>query len=620
MSFETLMSAAGLRPRSYQLQLAESVHAHLAAGEPIAVAVQATTGVGKTWALAHAAVEAARAGQRVVWSTHTTFLRSQVLATLEAALCAAWPSANGRPRLAEKRGRADYPSRSRTMRMRHALADRKAPAEDIVLLDALAQWPGTIADFVAVYGELPVAQSLISLNASCPAEEQAVYAADRNAAAGAEVIVQTHALTLIEARFGRLEADLIIFDEADTLAGVASGAVETRLPLDDLVSLAAECGADIANAAEDLRVKANGAAIVRRDQAVASAAKSIAAAFRASRADVEPELAELLHDTAEALTRFAGVDAPKTGAALVTDDAAGVTLAVAAVDAAGWLGSTLRDRQVVLMSATLGRFEEDDLAAACRRLGFHQVEQVTVSPNAFGTVAYCLADRSVPRPFPEGETKLDPAFVDYATAMIQQAARQGRTLVLCASYSDAEALRAKLPGHMTVQQRGQRLATLLDRFASEPGAVLVTPAGWAGIDLPHLVDNVVVVRLPVPRPDRLRELVLSEALASRGMSQADARNILASEARADTIRRLTQGMGRGVRAADDRCTVWIADPRFPLPASMVIDLRRRLTQGPAVGWQEVAKAIPQRFRKDGARSAYGRAKIIPLAPVAAVAA
>src|SRR4051794_23289685 len=72
MTFEQLMLAAGLTARTYQRDLAEQVGEHLAPGTPIAVGVQATTGVGKAWALAHNALEAARAGRRVIWSTHTT--------------------------------------------------------------------------------------------------------------------------------------------------------------------------------------------------------------------------------------------------------------------------------------------------------------------------------------------------------------------------------------------------------------------------------------------------------------------------------------------------------------------------------------------------------------------
>ena len=61
------------------------------------------------------------------------------------------------------------------------------------------------------------------------------------------------------------------------------------------------------------------------------------------------------------------------------------------------------------------------------------------------------------------------------------------------------------------------------------------------------------------------------------------------------MRRLTQGMGRGIRSPEDRCTIWIGDPRFPLPASMTADLRRALTQGPAEAWKDFARAIPLRF-------------------------
>ena len=54
--------------------------------------------------------------------------RSQVLATLERALSVAFPEPLERPALAD-RGRADYPSSSRVMRLRHALADRKTPVK-----------------------------------------------------------------------------------------------------------------------------------------------------------------------------------------------------------------------------------------------------------------------------------------------------------------------------------------------------------------------------------------------------------------------------------------------------------------------------------------------------------
>jgi Rad3-related DNA helicase len=514
--------------------------------------------------------------------------------------------------LAERHGRADYPSASRSLRLRHALQDRGAERERIGQLDALAAWSGTIAEFVSAAGELLVPQSLVCLTASCPLIEQAAYVAQRDAAAGARIVVQTHALTLIEARFRRLNADLVIFDEADALSGVAAGAVETRLALDDLAALAALADADIGQPLDALRQRAEaGVAILWRDADMAAAALEIARRLKAASASTGPELGEVLADTAEELVQFANVEQPKTGAALVSDAAAGPVLAVAAVDAAGWLGAALAGRQTVLMSATLGRHEDADLAAECRRLGFWDVRQVSVSPAQFGSMEFRLADRRAPLPFAPGGAP-DPAFYAYAAAAVCEAARTGRTLVLCASYGDAEELGKRLGPDAIVQRRGQPLGPLVERFRAAERSVLVTPSAWAGLDLPHVIDNVVIVRLPVPRPDPLRKAVLTEALIRRGRSADDARSFLAADGRAEVMRRLAQGMGRGVRAEDDCCTVWIADPRFPLPASMVADLRRRLTQGAASGWTEMANAIPLRFRRPAGRSAFDRARIVPL--------
>jgi len=609
-SFDALITAAGLVPRPYQRVLAGEVTANLASGEPVAVAAQAGTGVGKTWALAHAALEAAQAGRRVIWSTHTTLLRAQVLDTLHRALAASGLA--GTVTAAERRGRADFPSATRARRLRHALKDRGADAETIAQLDALAAWQGTIAEFVARQGELLVPQSLVCLTASAPAEEQAAYAAQRDHAAAAPIVVQTHALTLIEARFGRLDAGLVILDEADTLPNVAAGAVEMRLPLDDLAVLAAEAEADIAAPLAALAERSASTPIAWRDAAMAETVKAIRAALMAAVAEAPPERAQAIADTAAELYGFATVDSPKTGAALVRDGAMAV-LAVAAVDPAGWLGHAMRDRQVVLMSATLSRAEGDDLAAACRSLGFHAVRPIDITPTAFGEMRFRLADRRVPEPFAEAGVP-DPTFLDYAAGMVREASLGGRTLVLCASYGDAGALAERLPAETIVQRRGEPLAPLVERFRAEPGAVLLTPTAWAGLDLPGLVDNVVIVRLPIPRPDALRQAVLEEALARRGRTREEARNILAAQGRADAVRRLGQGMGRGIRTAEDRCTVWIADPRFPLPLSMVRDLRRRMTQGRAEGWQDMALAIPRRFRTPSGRSAYDRAEIVPLAP------
>jgi ATP-dependent DNA helicase DinG len=610
VTFERLMIDAGLTARPAQQSLAEQVEAHLGGGLPKVVAVQAATGIGKTWALAHPATVALRNGRRVVWSTHTILLRNQVLLTMRQALAAAWPDERGRPVLAERRGRADYVSAVRTRRLRHFVADNKGPAESIATLDALADWAGTIAEFNSSFGELPVPASLVCLTPTSPSVEQVAYIAQRDAAASAHVVVQTHALTLVEARFKRLAGDLIIFDEADTLPSVAASSVEVRLPLADLEALDGTAEVGMSESIARLSSKAgDGDGIVWRDAEMVDDVCAIAAACRMAARSAAPEIGLALADTADDLEQFAAVNQLNTGAALVADRTAGPILAVASVDPAAWLGSALADRQVVLMSATLGRHEEDDLAPFCRGLGFWQVEKVDLSLERFGEMGFRLADRSVPAPF-GADGVPDARFYDYAAAMVREAAVSGRTLVLCASYSDADQLASRLGDTAVIQMRGQRLGPLVDRFRQSTGGILVTPAAWAGLDLPYIVDNVVIVRLPIGRPDELREAVLTGALRRRGRSDVDARAVLANQARGDAMRRLGQGIGRGIRADDDRCTVWIADPRFPLPANLETDLRRRLSQGLAEGWRELAKVIPRRFREGGARSPFGRAIVV----------
>ena len=45
----------------------------------------------------------------------------------------------------------------------------------------------------------------------------------------------------------------------------------------------------------------------------------------------------------------------------------------------------------------------------------------------------------------------------------------------------------------------------------------------------------------------------------------------------------------------DSVRMWIADPRFPLPAALVRNPRLLLSRGPALKMVDLAKAIPMRF-------------------------
>ena len=77
--------------------------------------------------------------------------------------------------------------------------------------------------------------------------------------------------------------------------------------------------------------------------------------------------------------------------------------------------------------------------------------------------------------------------------------------MLTTSYTDAEALAARVDG-LEAHRRGTKLDGYIGAFRENPEAALVTPAGWAGLNLPGLVKHLVVARLPFARPIRWRTI------------------------------------------------------------------------------------------------------------------
>ena len=78
------------------------------------------------------------------------------------------------------------------------------------------------------------------------------------------------------------------------------------------------------------------------------------------------------------------------------------------------------------------------------------------------------------------------------------------------------------------------------------------------------------------------------------------------KSRAEAIRKLKQGIGRGIRSKSDSCVLWILDPRFPI--SKELEAVGLAVQGPAMQHQALVTAIPLRFRS-GLRDVYRKAEI-----------
>jgi Rad3-related DNA helicase len=288
-------------------------------------------------------------------------------------------------------------------------------------------------------------------------------------------------------------------------------------------------------------------------------------------------------------------------------------------------------RGVALISATLGAGDGDDFTDLLRRIGVFSASVAnydarasrSISMSDFGAMRFVLADRRVPPPFVDADDvaeedaahgrRLSPDWLAYVVAGVRSArARGGRVLVLCASFDDAGALGAMLPEALQ-HVRGTKLADWVGRFLTSPDAVLITPAAWAGLDLPRSIAHVVIPRIPFAPVDEAVDVAYRRVAAARGLDPATMKAALMLRNRADAARRLRQGMGRGIRVRDDSVTVWILDPRFPLPSALLRQgLRQRITQGAAARHAHLLQAVPARFRV-GASAPLNRAEILPVA-------
>jgi ATP-dependent DNA helicase DinG len=247
-------------------------------------------------------------------------------------------------------------------------------------------------------------------------------------------------------------------------------------------------------------------------------------------------------------------------------------------------------RSALLTSATLatpgrGVIEQFDEFASSIGIIRHQHIHNTQTnlyrvfePVKFGTMSFVLADPSIPSPTTRSEDVIEdkefitsPEWLDYCAFMIRQANNVGgRCLVLSLSFKDTGALAERLSdlSNLIVHNKGQSLTNLLTQYISNPNALLITPAAWEGVNLPGMVNQLVVTRIPFAPLDGLQYAQLSLHLQSKGYDPDKINSIIHNERVSSTRKKLKQGFGRAIRDKDDIATVWIADPRFPLPSSI----------------------------------------------------
>ena len=614
------------------------------AGSALVTLTQAATGTGKSVALlapvmALAALQKRQGvrAERAALSTFTNHLARQLLDDDAPRIGRALQSL-GLPAVsvATRAGRRQFIDPERVERAmdrpgRHREGPDRCALGALSVFDTFAE-----AEDHGVFVPAGFAADGLCLTPRSSAAAAAAFSRCRRAANEADVLLTNHALVLTDCRYrgGVLgiggTVRTVLFDEADALPDVARSVADERIGLDGLAEHAAALGADAKEACRVLerlcaRETVRGAPrllaqCAGRDAIVEHVTRLGEALEAAAPDDESAEEAALLAarlrlflDCAQGNLHALAAIAPGESPVLAVVHRAPVRLLRRVFDTT---------QAAFLVSATLAapgaRSGPNDLLRALgigpgeRRPGrINAAGWADLQPRRYGAMAFRFADRAVPAPIRlvDNAPVSDPVHLDYVAAALEEARTSGRVLVLYTSYALGEALAARVRGAI-VHARGTRLASRLEAFRRDPHAVLLTPAAWSGLSLPGLVEHVVIPRIPF-RPPSVEDEARRRFLAALGLARSSIEYLVARDRAAGVRRTLAQGMGRGLRGPHERCTLWLLDPRFPLPRSMTGRIGGP-GQGLAARHLALMHCIPVRFRT-GARPAVDRGRIWPFA-------
>ena len=530
--------------------------------------LEAGTGTGKTLGyLVPLMVNAALTGERSLVSTHTLALMDQIMQKDGPLAVEAVKQATGKTvTIASRRGRRNFIDVDRIEDLITELTKAGGGEKDIVALQGWADFAtakdssGLIAEAFEHAGlTLPVNVSPedICLMPGSSDRASRAYRQHVDVSDKADIVITNHALALIDAKlWGRLIHDsdtapgrpkIAVFDEADALASTAQSLAEARVAWSTLDQLckALPRGDDkshLRQALNALLVELK-KSLVQIDlvvktgthQPLIDSVEETVETLRAVRVD-DQELRQALREAAGNLGDW--LDAAKGDRYLVPAITASpvrsrpslVTISVNPARILSRLWARRRDgsepwlRSVVFVSATLSApAVKPDFSSFMREVGINPAWSNFASarsgqidePSRFGQLSFVLADRGLGKPTitdKDGYPATNPDWLDYISSGVKQAQmRGGRVLVLTTSYKDAEDIGNRVSDAI-VHKRGQKLNDLLERYRAKDDAVLITPAAWAGVDLPGLVDQLVIPRVPFAAPDEAREAVMVRAM------------------------------------------------------------------------------------------------------------
>jgi ATP-dependent DNA helicase DinG len=582
-------------PRQAQLEMAQAVQR--AIHDRSNLIAEAGTGTGKTFAYL---IPAITSGRRLIVSTATKNLQDQLfhkdLPIVREALSVPFQAAL-------LKGRNNYLC---LYRLENALAFRAGHARiEAAAIEHIRRWSNTtrsgdIAEVSHVPESSPVWPAITStvdncLGQDCPSFTDCFLVKARRRAQEAEVLVINHHLlwadwALKNDGFGELlpEADVIVVDEAHQFADIAAQFLGLSLSSRQLSELAndivleqskdARDQPQLVHDAEKLELAVNDlrwafgpeprreawtavehdALVIERLNVLRSQLLALAEALQP--AAVRGKGLESCWKRCAELERRLQSFREEEGSCAVRwfeTHKRGFCLSRTPLEIADEFGKFHRSRRAawIFTSATLsvaGRFEHFSAS-----LGLADAETRSWE-SPFDYRQQCLF--YLPKDVPE------PATADYTAAVVRAAlpvlkASRGRAFMLFTSRQamlEAAALLPKQLEYPLFVQGSQSKAVLLEQFKRAGNGVLLgTASFWEGVDVrgPAL-SCVIIDKLPFASPG---DPVLSarlEGLKKSGRSPFGAYQLPAA------VIALKQGVGRLIRASEDRGVLMLCDPRL----------------------------------------------------------
>lgn len=661
------------KPRAVQAQFAQAVEELFDQPSGIGI-IQGETGSGKTAGyLVPALLKAAQTGALVVISTNTLNLQKQLMKdALPAALVLIERLTGKRLRAARRIGRQNFISLPGLQIKINDLASEPTPNTALVKLlgrihaelsldPANATKQQVSETFGQELGEIGVpAHFFDQLQIGKVQGDDDAYLKMLDDSFNCDVLVTNHALLtynlmcsggfLYDVKSDDRRPVIMIVDEADALASMASSLASRKLPLRDLDYAASRI--DIAKATRtklNKCIKSIGERFERaRDAgAISNRASDIAILPLGGASQLKKELLGEIEEIEGILTTCMSKDGFGTMRRYDLDTIVRDLQAIRSNLARGdgtsneslslywspirnfpgfhidggdagriisrlWRLDHLRPASLLFTSATLTGAADRGIPMAnfAREIGMGQrVLTQTVcaafAPERFGTMDFVLID---PRSAPPVTIRNDgddedtssianPAIVPWWCGMISAAAAKGgRVLVLLPSHRDASLVRNALgaiEGRKILLDSRDDGAQVLRAFDNDETAILISAIRWEGLDMPGKIRHIVIPRYPLTPRDVVRDALREEALLARGFNKASIRSQAFMASLSQARRRFFQGVGRGIRTETDKVTIWIGDSRWPLSD----DRRDKHPEVVCRNWaSSMVYAIPQRFR------------------------